>query len=77
MRLLSILFSALALTAFLIAPASACPWSKSADSQQMTVADTNEIPQVDTDISLATNDLSDDVLLETVPLPIPADEPTE
>ncbi|MES0810230.1 hypothetical protein ABLO27_12170 [Roseibium sp. SCPC15] len=77
MRLLSILFSALALIAFLIASASACSWSKSADSQQMTVADTSEVPQVDTDISLATNDLSDDVLLETDPLPVPVDEPTE
>ncbi|MEM9634225.1 MAG: hypothetical protein AAGA50_23045 [Pseudomonadota bacterium] len=77
MRLVSILISALALIALVIAPASACPWSKSADSQQMTVADISEVPQVDSDISLATNDLSDEVLLETAPLPAPMEEPTE
>ncbi|MES0883241.1 hypothetical protein [Roseibium sp. SCP14] len=77
MRLMSILFSALALIAFLIAPASACSWSKSADSQQMTVADVSEVPQTGADISLATNDLSDDVLLEVSPLPVPVEKPAE
>lgn len=77
MRFLSTVVAALALVALAIVPASACSWGKSAKAKQMTVADTTAVPQIDTDISIATNDLSDEILQEIPPLPIPEDKPAE
>ncbi|QFT34716.1 hypothetical protein K1718_26585 [Roseibium porphyridii] len=77
MRLLSTGVAALALTAFAIVPASACSWGKTAKSKNMTVADTTVIPEVDTDVSIATNDLSDETLEEAIVLPVPGDKPAE
>ncbi|MCV0424480.1 MAG: hypothetical protein K5905_03325 [Roseibium sp.] len=77
MRLLSTAVAALALTALAIAPASACSWGKSAKAKQTTVADTTVVPDLDTDISIATNDIGDDVLEDIIVLPVPADKPAE
>jgi len=74
MRLLSTTLASLALTAFAFAPANACPWSKTSEAKtDMTVAETTLLPQEDTDVSIATNDLSDDLVLR----PAPAEKPTE
>lgn len=78
MRLLSIGLSAGAILAFAIVPASACSFGKTAKVKpKMTVADTAVIPQVETDVSIATNDLSDEVVSEKALLPIPGEKPAE
>lgn len=78
MRLLSTGVAALALTAFAIVPAGACSFGKSAKAKpKMTVADTTVIPQVDTDVSIATNDLSDEAVAEGILLPMPDNKPEE
>ncbi|MEO9526673.1 hypothetical protein [Roseibium sp.] len=78
MRLLSTSVAAIALAAFAIAPANACSWGKSAKAKEkMTVADTMIVPQVETDVAIATNDLSDDILKEEIILPTPGEKPVE
>lgn len=78
MRLLSTGVAAIAVTAFAIAPASACSWGKTAKAKEkMTVADVSVVPQVDMDVSIATNDLSDEILREELILPVPADKPAD
>ncbi|WP_305984803.1 hypothetical protein [Roseibium sp. MMSF_3544] len=78
MRLISTAIAGLALTAFAIVPASACSWGKTAKADtQMTVADTTIVPDVDTDVAIATNDLDTEVLQEEVILPVPEEAPTE
>lgn len=78
MRLMSTGITALALTAFAIIPASACPWGKTAEAtQDMTVADTTVVPRVESDVSIATNDLSDEALRDVILQPEAAEEPTE
>ncbi|MGS4986647.1 hypothetical protein ACVDG9_01705 [Roseibium sp. RP-7] len=66
MRLLSTGIAALAVTAFAIAPAAACSWNKTAQSKQMTVAETPVLPDTDSDVAIATNDLSNAIVSETV-----------
>jgi hypothetical protein len=61
MRVLSLTLSALAVSAFAIAPAAACEWMKSAESTNQTVVEV--VPET-TDVSIATNDLSEAVLKE-------------
>lgn len=76
MHLLKSGVAVLALTAFAAAPAQACPWDKTAKAEdQMTVAETATVPQVDTDVAIATNDLSDDILTE--PIILPESKPAE
>lgn len=78
MRLLKPAIAALALTAFAILPANACSWHKSAKAEEkMSVAETIAVPEVDTDVSTATNDLTDELLEGTVVLPVPGEEPAE
>ncbi|WP_422374340.1 hypothetical protein [Roseibium sp.] len=78
MRFLSTGVAALALTAFAIVPAQACSWNKSAKAEdKMTVAETLTAPQIDADVAVATNDLSDQVLSEQILLPQPAEKPSE
>ncbi len=78
MRLISTAIAGLALTAFAIVPASACSWGKTAQADDnMTVADTAIVPEVDTDIAIATNDLSDEVTQEEIILPVPEEAPAE
>ncbi|CTQ54562.1 hypothetical protein LP7551_03096 [Roseibium album] len=78
MRHLKTGVAALALTAFAIAPAGACSFGKSAQVKpKMTVADTAVVPQVDTDVSIATNDLSDKAVSGKIILPVPQDKPTD
>lgn len=64
MRLLTTGLAALAVCAFTFAPAQACSWGKTASSGKMTVADTSTVPE--TDVSIATNDLSDEVIKEVL-----------
>jgi hypothetical protein len=66
MRLLSTGIAALAVTAFAIAPAAACSWNKTAQAKQMTVAETPVAPDTGTGVAIATNDLSDAIVSETV-----------
>lgn len=74
MRFLSTTLAAVSLAAFAIAPANACPWSKTSEVKtDMTVAEAVPGSQDDTDVSIATNDLSDDLVLQ----PVPAEKPTE
>lgn len=61
MRVLSLTLSALAVSAFAIAPANACEWMKSAESTNQTVVEV--VPETP-DVSIATNDLSEAVLKE-------------
>ncbi|MTI00259.1 hypothetical protein [Roseibium sp. RKSG952] len=61
MRILSLTVATLAASAFAIAPAAACNWMKSAESEQMTVATLPADDDAGT-VSIATNDLS----LETI-----------
>ncbi len=78
MRILSTVVAALAISAFAFAPANACSWGKTAKAKtEMTVADTTLVPQVDTDVSIATNDLSDETIREMTVLPLPAEKPAE
>lgn len=78
MRLISTAIAGLALTAFAVVPASACSWNKTAKAdEKMSVADTSIVPEVDTNIAIATNDLSDEVVQEEAILPVPVEEPTE
>lgn len=70
MHLLKSGVAVLALTAFAVIPAQACPWDKTASAEdKMTVAQTDSIPQIDADVAIATNDLSDDALTEQIILP--------
>lgn len=70
MHLLKSGVAVLALTAFAVVPAQACSWNKTAKAEdKMTVADTADVPQIDTDVAIATNDLSNDVLAEQIILP--------
>ena len=70
MHLLKSGVAVLALTAFAVVPAQACSWNKTASVEdKMTVADTADVPQIDTDVAIATNDLSNDVLAEQIILP--------
>ncbi|MEE4014022.1 hypothetical protein V1T76_18295 [Roseibium sp. FZY0029] len=66
MRLLSTGIAALAVTAFAIAPAAACSWNKTAKAKQMTVAETPVLPDTGSDVAIATNDLSDAIVNESV-----------
>lgn len=76
MHLLKTGVAALALTAFAVVPAQACSWGKTAKAEdKMTVAETSTVPQVDTDVAIATNDLSEDILTEEIVLP--EDKPAE
>ncbi|POF34074.1 hypothetical protein [Roseibium marinum] len=78
MRLLTTGIAALALTAFAVAPASACPWDKTAQAKQkMTVAEVTTLPQFDTEAAIATNDLSDETLRKMSVLPVPGEKPAE
>ncbi|MEP2880135.1 MAG: hypothetical protein ABJL55_02575 [Roseibium sp.] len=78
MRHLSTGITALALTAFAIVPASACSWGKSAKAKDnMTVAETTIVPDINTEISIATNDLSDEALKDMILLPETAEDPTK
>lgn len=78
MRLISTAIAGLAIAAFAIAPAQACSWGKTAKADEnMTVADTSIVPEVDTDVAIATNDLSVEVTQEEVILPVPEEAPTE
>jgi hypothetical protein len=78
MRLLSTGVAALAVTAFAIVPVDACSYGKSAKvKSKMTVADTTVVPQVDTDVSVATNDLSDEAVAGKLILPVPGEKPAE
>lgn len=78
MRFLSTGVAALALTAFAIVPAQACSWNKTAKAEdKMTVAETLTAPQIDTDVAVATNDLSDQILSEEILLPQPEEKPAE
>jgi len=78
MRLISTAIAGLAIAAFAIAPAHACSWGKTAKADKnMTVADTSIVPEVDTDVAIATNDLSVEVTQEEVILPVPEEAPTE
>ncbi|MCX2724401.1 hypothetical protein [Roseibium salinum] len=78
MRLLKTAIAALALTAFAILPANACSLHKSAKAKEkMSVAETIVVPDVDTDVSTATNDLTDDVVKGTIILPAPGEKPAE
>jgi len=78
MQLLKSGVAALALTAFAVVPAQACSWGKTAKAEdKMTVAETEEVPQVDTDVAIATNDMSDETLNEQIILPVPGDRPAE
>ncbi|GAB4517020.1 MAG: hypothetical protein Tsb0019_16630 [Roseibium sp.] len=78
MRLLSTAVAAIAVSAFTIVPASACAWNKTAKvKDKMTVAETAIVPQVDTDVAIATNDLSDEILKEEILLPVPEDKPAD
>lgn len=71
MRFLGTLSTALALSAFALAPASACPWAKTTEMKtDMTVADATVFPDVDQDVAIATNDLREPLakdLIETLP----------
>jgi hypothetical protein len=62
MRLLTTGIAALAACTFTLAPASACSWGKTASAKQMTVAETTVAPDAETDVSIATNDLSDEAV---------------
>ncbi|WP_139051992.1 hypothetical protein [Roseibium sp. TrichSKD4] len=66
MRVVSKSLAAIAVIAFATAPAMACPWN-SAKSEKMTVADVPMEP--DGDVSIATNDLSDEALKKLKVLP--------
>jgi hypothetical protein len=77
MRLLSTGVAALAVTAFIIVPANACSGKSAKLKSKMTVADTTVVPQVDTDVSVATNDLSDEAVAGKIILPVPGEKPTE
>lgn len=78
MRLINTAIAGFALTAFAIAPASACSWGKTAKADEnMSVADTTFVPEVNVDVAIATNDLSDEITQEEIILPVPAKEPTE
>lgn len=77
MRLLSAGVSALALTAFAIVPASACSWGKTAKTKDMTVAETAILPTADENVSIATNDLSEEALKEMNLLVEPVEEPAK
>lgn len=74
MRVLSLSVAALAVSAFAIAPASACEWMKSAESANQTVVEV--LPETP-DISIATNDLSDEVLNEVTLEPVTDETPAE
>ncbi|WP_420412453.1 hypothetical protein [Roseibium sp.] len=70
MRLLTSGLAALAVCAFAVAPAHACSWGKTASSGKMTVAETSTVPE--TDVSIATNDLSEETLKEVI---VPTETP--
>lgn len=77
MRFLGTLSAALALSAFAVAPASACPFGASAElKKDMTVADTTVVPEVDQDVAIATNDLREPLeedLVDTLSEDTPAE----
>ncbi len=78
MRMPNIGVAALALVAIATIPATACPWDKTAMSdQRMTVADTATLPTAgsDNDVAIATNDLGDETLLEMRLPPVPGAKP--
>ncbi len=78
MRLLSTSVTALALTAFAFVPANACSWGKSAKAKDnLTVADATVVPEINADVAIATNDLSDESLKDVIILPVPGDQPAE
>ena len=78
MRLMSTGVAALALTAFAIVPAQACSWNKTAKADtKMTVAETLVVPQTESDVAIATNDLSTEVLSDQTVLPLPEEKPAE
>jgi hypothetical protein len=70
--------AALALTALTIVPANACTWEKTAQAKQkMTVAETTVVPDIDTDVAIATNDISDANSPAGTVLPVPGEMPAE
>ncbi|MFN3129580.1 hypothetical protein [Roseibium sp.] len=77
MRLLTTGIAALVVSTFALAPAHACSWGKTAKAKDMTVAETTVAPEIDTDISIATNDLSDQVLQEMTVPEVETEEPAE
>ncbi|PVB61360.1 hypothetical protein DCO57_12600 [Labrenzia sp. 011] len=70
--------AALALTAFAGVPAIACSWDKTAKAEQkITVAEAVTPLQYDSDVAIATNDLSDETLRKMTVLPVPGEKPAE
>ncbi|GAA0787665.1 hypothetical protein E1180_01850 [Roseibium denhamense] len=69
MKLLTLGAAALAVSAFAIAPAHACSWGKTASKDKnMTVATTDQLQSTaDTDVAIATNDVSDGLLKSLQP----------
>lgn len=76
MRILSTGLAALALISLATVPAAACSWGKTAKADtKMTVAEMPIAPDAGASISIATNDISDEMLKETELLPRPTDKP--
>ena len=61
MRFMTTGIAACAASLLVISPASACSWGKTASAENMTVADSSISTQDSADISIATNDISDEV----------------
>lgn len=74
MRVLSLTLAAFAISAFAVAPASACEWMKSAQKDDLSITQSEPVAA---DISIATNDLSDGALEEMTLLPVPDTQPAE
>jgi len=68
MRVLSPTLAAFAISAFALAPASACEWMKSAQKDGLSITQSEPVAA---DISIATNDLSESVVKEMTTLPVP------
>ena len=64
--------TALAFSAFAIAPAMACSWDKTAgySKPNMTVAEAPVVLKDGTEVAIATNDLSEEAISEAVLLPL-------
>ncbi|MTI44592.1 hypothetical protein JM93_02458 [Roseibium hamelinense] len=75
MRILSLTLAVIATSAFAIAPASACSWMKSAESEKITVATAPTAD--DSNVSIATNDLSVETIKEMAIMPEAAEAPAE
>jgi len=77
MRFLTNGIATLVAVSFAANPAWACSWGKTASAKDMTVAETTVLADTATDISVATNDISDAALKELTapqePQPKPVD----